>query len=101
MSTELRVWLERGPVVRAHYLRMDLLTSAALRARAERFFAAMQDVAAPSPHILVPLFILLCQQITLLVKSMGARQQTNTTLVFQVRRLRACVRCGLARVAAD
>ena len=80
----MRAALQHGPVVRAHCIKTELVTAAARRKRAERFFTAMQDVPAPSPPILVPLFILLCQQMTLLLRGVGDNKRITTSAVFLV-----------------
>lgn len=86
MSPEQRLCLGNGPVFRAHQLKTELITAATLEARAERFYAAMQHVAPPSPAMLIPTYVLLCQQMTLLVRSLdkGSRR-INTGVVFAVR----------------
>jgi hypothetical protein len=85
MSSDQRSCLSNGPVFRSHYLKTEVVTSAALQHRAERFYNSMQIVTPPSPAILMPLYILLCQQMTLLVKSLDkARAGANPNIVFQV-----------------
>ena len=85
MSAEQRPALSHGPVYRAHYLKTERVATGALQERALRFFSNMQRVAPPSPAVLMPLFVLLCQQMTLLVKSLdkGSRK-ASPGIVFQV-----------------
>jgi hypothetical protein len=88
MSADQRACLANGPVFRAHHLKTELLPASALQARAGRFYASMQAVTPPSPAILIPLYVLLCQQMTLLVKSLDkGSARTSTGVVFQARLL--------------
>ena len=89
MSPDQRACLSGGPTIRAFVLKTELLPPATIHARAQRFYTAMQGVAPPSPAILMPLFILLCQQMTLLVKSLEGEGvgRASTVTVFSVRSL--------------
>jgi hypothetical protein len=86
LTAEQRAALSHGPVYRSHFLKTELITKDVVQERALRFFSSMQSVTPPSPPILMPLFILLCQQMTLLVKSLdkGSRK-ASPGIVFQVR----------------
>jgi hypothetical protein len=85
MSAEQRTALSYGPTYRSHYLKTERISQSALAQRVKRFFSNMQEVAAPSPAVLMPLFVLLCQQTTLLVKSLAkGSRKASPGIVFQV-----------------
>lgn len=90
VNMEQRLSLFYGPLMRSYKLKNDFFSAQTLSMQCERLLQSLHGWKAHAPSLIIPLYVLLCQQ-----RSDACSNSTNVRASFEVRQSVACA--GLHR----